>query len=158
MELIRGDDTSVTDEDDQPIEFTTAVIVRFHDDLLHTFCDALNAAQSDGSPSAETLATDLWNRLSYSETRAYSDLSGQVTPESLVHFEDIERLILRNTAETETADTESSPLKRTWIIDRYKHDLSDDAYSSAAAGIPSETDPSTISVRLEATIWSSPSA
>lgn len=117
MELLQGTGPDITDADGNPIDFTTAVIVRFQDELLREFRDALNAPRTGEKPAAESIAADLWERLSYSATNAYDDLSGQVTPESLVHFENVEQVVLRNATEA-VIDEQDSPLEETWTIER----------------------------------------
>lgn len=116
MQLVTGDEAMMTGADGEPIDFTTAVIIRFEDQDLQAIRDALGVEISDDRPEPEQLAANLWDRLRYTETDAYTDQRGQVTPESLVHFGSIRELSLRR-------DTDDEVAQETWLIERREHDL-----------------------------------
>ncbi|WP_276302718.1 sacsin N-terminal ATP-binding-like domain-containing protein [Halorussus lipolyticus] len=106
------DASVIVDGPDIPDQFTTAVIVHFEDEDLTAFRSALGVeTERDGDPSR--IANNLWARLSYSATaNAYGESRGEVTPESLIHFGNIDQLVLDHLEGTERKAHER------WDIDR----------------------------------------
>ncbi|GAB3678383.1 sacsin N-terminal ATP-binding-like domain-containing protein [Halopiger thermotolerans] len=106
------DASVIVDGPEIPDQFTTAVIVRFKDDDLTAFRSALGVEQErDRDP--DRIANNLWARLRYSAAaNAYGESRGEVTPESLIHFGNIDQLVLDQLEGTERTAHER------WDIDR----------------------------------------
>ncbi len=122
------DASAIGGGDDMPDKFTTAVIVHFKDLDLEAFRSALGVeTQTNRNP--KRLANNLWARLSYSESsNVYGESRGEVTSESLIHFGNIDHLVLdrlnekvhehwrikQSTVDTYSADT-SHPLQASTV-------------------------------------------
>lgn len=102
----------IVDGPELPDQFTTAVIVRFKDNDLTAFRSALGVEQ-ERNRDPDRIANNLWARLRYSAAaNAYGESRGEVTPESLIHFGNIDQLVLDQLEGTERTAHER------WDIDR----------------------------------------
>lgn len=106
------DASVIVDGPNIPDQFTTAVIVHFEDEDLTAFRSALEVeTESDSDP--RRIANNLWARLRYSATsNAYGESRGEVTPESLIHFGNIDQLVLDRLEGTERTAHERWDINR----------------------------------------------
>lgn len=114
------DASEVVDGEDIPDRFTTAVIVQFDDDSLSAFQEALGADTTgqDRSKDSKQLANDLWTRLRHrKDQNPYGDTRGEVTPESIIHFGNVDKLVI------DRLDGLSLEEREWWTIDPDPHKL-----------------------------------